>query len=58
MRLVSIHPDVGIQDVYNETGFELPDTEVAVTRKPSDHELDLIRTVLDPDSRRDREVKP
>jgi hypothetical protein len=57
MRLVSLHPNVGLREVYDQTGFELPETEVATTREPDEHELELIRTVLDPDARRDREVK-
>jgi acyl CoA:acetate/3-ketoacid CoA transferase beta subunit len=57
IRLVSIHPGVDIQEVYDQTGFPLPDNEVAVSREPDDHELDLIRTVLDPAAKRDREVK-
>jgi acyl CoA:acetate/3-ketoacid CoA transferase beta subunit len=57
MRLVSLHPDVDLRQVHDQTGFELPETEVAITRQPDEQELELIRTVLDPDGRRDREVK-
>ncbi|MEV4316597.1 CoA-transferase [Actinocrispum sp. NPDC049592] len=57
MRVVYIHPDVGIQDVYEQTGFELHSDEPEITREPDERELELIRTVLDPGGRRDREVK-
>jgi acyl CoA:acetate/3-ketoacid CoA transferase beta subunit len=57
MRLASVHPDVTVEEVYDQTGFTLPKSEVATTREPDEHELELIRTVLDPDGRRDREVR-
>jgi acyl CoA:acetate/3-ketoacid CoA transferase beta subunit len=57
MRLVSVHPGVDVHEVYDQTAFELPVSEVATTREPDAKELDLIRTVLDPDGRRDREVR-
>lgn len=57
MRVVSIHPGVGIQDVYDQTGFVPAAADVATTREPDDHELHLMRTVLDPDGKRDREVR-
>ncbi|SMD09509.1 CoA-transferase subunit beta [Kibdelosporangium aridum] len=58
MRLVSVHPDVDIQEVYDQTGFELPEyEEPSITRQPTEQELDLIRTVLDPDGKREREVR-
>jgi acyl CoA:acetate/3-ketoacid CoA transferase beta subunit len=57
IRLVSIHPGVGRQEIQDQTGFPLPDNEVTLTREPGDTELNLIRTVLDPDSRRDSEVR-
>ncbi len=57
MRLASVHPGVTVEDVVGATGFELvvPD-EVPETRVPTPEELDLLRTVLDPRSTRDREV--
>ena len=58
MRLRSVHPGVTVDDVVQATSFALtlPD-EVEETRLPSPEELDLLRTVLDPGSLRDREVK-
>jgi acyl CoA:acetate/3-ketoacid CoA transferase beta subunit len=57
MRLASVHPGVSVDDVVAATGFELvvPD-DVPDTRLPTPEELDLLRTVLDPRSSRDREV--
>jgi acyl CoA:acetate/3-ketoacid CoA transferase beta subunit len=58
MRLRSVHPGVTVDDVVQATSFalSLPD-EVPETRLPTPEELDLLRTVLDPGSLRDREVK-
>jgi hypothetical protein len=49
---------VTVDDVVQATSFalSLPD-EVEETRLPTPEELDLMRTVLDPGSLRDREVK-
>ena len=57
MRLRSVHPGVQVADVAAATGFPLavPD-EVPVTRPPTAAELDLIRTRLDPDAAREREL--
>jgi acyl CoA:acetate/3-ketoacid CoA transferase beta subunit len=57
MRLRSVHPGVEVADVLAATGFPLtvPD-QVPVTRLPTPAELDLIRTRLDPDGVRDREL--
>ncbi len=57
MRLRSVHPGVGVDEVVEATGFALviPE-EVPETRPPTPEELDLIRTVLDPTGLRDREV--
>ncbi|WP_406473425.1 CoA-transferase subunit beta [Streptomyces platensis] len=59
MRLASVHPGVTAEEVEAATGFPLarPD-ELPYTREPTDTELRLIRTVLDPDGLRDREVPP
>ncbi len=58
MRLASTHPGVSVDDVTQNTGFELViDGDVPETRVPSQAELDIIRDVLDPESLRDREVK-
>lgn len=57
MRLVSVHPGVGVDDVRAATGFELAIADdLAETRAPSAEELRLLREVLDPAALRDREV--
>jgi acyl CoA:acetate/3-ketoacid CoA transferase beta subunit len=58
MRLRSFHPGTTVDDIVRATAFGLtiPD-DVAETRPPTPEELDLLRTVLDPGSLRDREVK-
>jgi len=61
MRLRSVHPGVSLDEVLTATGFALArddDARVARTRIPTEDELRLIREVLDPDGRRDREVPP
>jgi acyl CoA:acetate/3-ketoacid CoA transferase beta subunit len=59
MRIVSLHPGVGRDEVAEATGFELgADDEVAESRLPSDEELRLIREEIDPKGVRDREVRP
>ncbi|MCX4774132.1 CoA-transferase [Streptomyces sp. NBC_01260] len=57
MRLRSLHPGVGVEEVTAATGFALtiPD-EVPFTRDPSEAELRLIREVIDPKGLREREV--
>jgi acyl CoA:acetate/3-ketoacid CoA transferase beta subunit len=57
MRLRSVHPGVPVSDVTAATGFPLviPD-QVPDTRRPGPGELALIREVLDPAGRRDREL--
>jgi acyl CoA:acetate/3-ketoacid CoA transferase beta subunit len=57
MRLASVHPGVTVDDVVAATGFELAiDREVVQTRAPTAEELELIRTVIDPDNLRRTEV--
>ena len=56
MRLRSVHPGVTVEQVQDSTGFELDTGSVEQTRLPSDVELELIRTVLDPDGLRHQEV--
>ncbi|MDQ7903756.1 CoA-transferase [Phytohabitans sp. ZYX-F-186] len=57
MRLVSVHPGVTVEQVVAATGFDLVMAgEVARTRLPTDRELELIRTVIDPQDLRSREV--
>ncbi|MFF9351919.1 CoA-transferase subunit beta [Streptomyces sp. NPDC014734] len=57
MRLRSLHPGVGVDQVAEATGFPLavPD-EVPFTREPTGEELRLIREVIDPKGLREREV--
>ena len=58
MRLRSVHPGVEADEVAAATGFPLviPD-EVPVTRWPTDEELGLIRTRLDPAGAREAELR-
>jgi hypothetical protein len=59
MRLRSLHPGVSVEEVQEATGFTLAHddvTGVAQTRLPTEEELRLIREVLDPGNRREREV--
>jgi acyl CoA:acetate/3-ketoacid CoA transferase beta subunit len=57
MRLASLHPGVSVDDVVENTGFELVIPEVVPeTRAPSDEDLRIIREVLDPDGIAAREV--
>jgi len=49
MRLASVHPGVRIEDVVENTGFELVlPPEIPPTRSPTQEELRLLREVLDP----------
>jgi acyl CoA:acetate/3-ketoacid CoA transferase beta subunit len=57
MRLVSVHPRVRVEDVVAATGFALALAEpVATSRLPTEEELRLLREVIDPEGRREREV--
>lgn len=58
MRLVSVHPGVGVDEVRQNTGFALaiPDP-VPQTRAPSHEELRLLREVIDPSGLGNKEVK-
>lgn len=49
MRLLSVHPEVTVDDVVENTGFQLliPD-EVASTEPPTEAELKLLRDEIDP----------
>ncbi|WP_437075054.1 CoA-transferase subunit beta [Streptomyces sp. enrichment culture] len=57
MRLASLHPGVGVEEVQEATGFALTVPEqVPYTRDPTPEELRLIREVIDPGNSRAREV--
>src|SRR5689334_12049558 len=59
VRLLSLHPGVTLDEVVENTGFELEiPADVATTREPTESELMIIRNVLDPKNFRDREVPP
>jgi glutaconate CoA-transferase subunit B len=48
--LVSVHPHVRLEDVVENTGFQLRvPKEVPVTPLPSDEELRLLREEIDPE---------
>jgi acyl CoA:acetate/3-ketoacid CoA transferase beta subunit len=55
-RLRSIHPGVDPDEVAAQTGFAVVTDGVPATREPSAAELELLRTRLDPDGRREKEV--
>lgn len=58
MRIRSVHPGVGVDEIIEATGFELvvPE-EIPTSRLPSDEELRLIREVVDPKGLRTYEVR-
>ncbi|MBF6062358.1 CoA-transferase [Nocardia terpenica] len=57
LRALSLHPGVSAAEVAEHTSFEIADLEAAgTTRLPSEEELRLIRTVLDPKGIREKEV--
>ncbi|MBW1688204.1 MAG: CoA-transferase [Deltaproteobacteria bacterium] len=58
MRLASVHPGVTVEQVLENTGFELvTDGDVPETRAPTDEELRLIRERIDPNAIRDKEIR-
>ncbi|MGW3247203.1 CoA-transferase subunit beta [Streptomyces sp. NPDC001070] len=58
MRVRSLHPGVSPTDLQEATGFPLPvPADLPCTRRPGAGELRLIRTVLDPEGLREREVR-
>jgi acyl CoA:acetate/3-ketoacid CoA transferase beta subunit len=58
MRLRSFHPGVAVDEIVRATSFTLTiPADVGETRLPTPEELTLLRTVLDPRSLRDREIK-
>jgi len=58
MRLRSIHPGVSVDEVVENTGFELViEGEVPESRAPSDEELRIMREEIDPAGWANKEVK-
>jgi acyl CoA:acetate/3-ketoacid CoA transferase beta subunit len=57
VRLLSVHPGVTVDEVVENTGFELDvPADVPASREPSLEELIVIREVLDPKGLRFKEV--
>ena len=57
MRLRSVHPGVSVEEVVEQTGFELEvPNPVPQTRPPSEAELRILRERLDPEGLASREV--
>ncbi len=49
MQVESLHPGVTRQDVVDNTGFEMLFAEpLSVTEEPTDIELEILRTQVDP----------
>jgi hypothetical protein len=49
MRLASLHPGVGVDEVVENTAFELAiDGDVPETRTPTPEELRILRERIDP----------
>ncbi|NNE73649.1 MAG: CoA-transferase [Acidimicrobiales bacterium] len=58
MRLRSVHPGVTVDDVVENTGFELViEGEVPESRPPTDEELRVLREVIDPTDARKAEFE-
>lgn len=49
MKLISLHPGVTVEDIQNNSSFEIlvPETEIPITQAPEAAELELLRN-LDP----------
>ncbi|RDI47233.1 CoA-transferase subunit beta [Nocardia mexicana] len=57
LQALSLHPGVTPDEVADNTSFELAGLDTAgTTRLPTEEELQIIRTVLDPKGIRDKEV--
>jgi len=57
LKVRSLHPGVSPEEVLENTGFAIDVAAAGVTREPTEEELALIRTVIDPRGLRDREVR-
>ncbi|GAA0618500.1 CoA-transferase [Kutzneria viridogrisea] len=53
MRLLSVHPGVTVQEVLDNTGFDLDTSGTGLTREPTERELALIEQ-LDPQRSREK----
>ncbi len=59
VRLLSVHPGVTLEQIVENTGFELDiPSELPTSREPSIEEQIVIREVLDPQGLRFKEVLP
>lgn len=57
MRIVSLHPGVTLDEVVENTGFEIEvPGDVPLTRDPTEEEMRLLREEIDPDGKRGTEV--
>jgi acyl CoA:acetate/3-ketoacid CoA transferase beta subunit len=57
MQICSLHPGVSLEQVQDQTGFELiAGASIPVSRMPSDEELRLIRDTIDPNGLSYKEV--
>ncbi|MGW2182319.1 CoA-transferase subunit beta [Streptomyces sp. NPDC001732] len=57
LRIRSVHPGVTVDEVRENTGFDIDADSATRTRVPNDEELRLIREVIDPRGLRNREVR-
>jgi len=58
MRALSLHPGVTPDEVRQATSFEIDSLDTAPpSRPPTDDELHLIRTAIDPKALRDKEIR-
>ncbi len=58
MRLVSVHPGITVDQIVENTTFELViDGTIPETRQPTADELRIIRDVIDPKATRKAEFK-
>lgn len=56
LKVRSLHPGVGADEVLENTGFPIDASSATETRSPDAEELRLIREVIDPGNARAREV--
>lgn len=48
MKIITVHPGVKIEEVIENTGFELLIDQVEETIPPTEEEIELLREVIDP----------